>query len=226
MRIYQNFPEAINEIKRDLAEMGILVHPQTMQDKYVADNPDYATKELQNYIYTVINPMASVETLQVSRPWVDQEFAERIALEPVNPGTAYKSRDEVWQEFIHEGKFSYTYSERLYHQLNAIIKELKRHPNSRQLYLGIWEATKDVPYIGGSGRVPCSLGYLFQLRDNRLNITYFMRSCDMITHMSNDIYLACKLMKYVADSAGVNPGNFTHFIGSLHAYAKDMEGVF
>ena len=38
MRIYEDFNTALDEIKRDLAEMGITIHPQTMQDKYVADD--------------------------------------------------------------------------------------------------------------------------------------------------------------------------------------------
>ena len=49
-RIYNKFDEALSEIGRDLAEMGISVHPKTWQDKDVSDNPDFETKELQNYI--------------------------------------------------------------------------------------------------------------------------------------------------------------------------------
>ena len=43
MRIYINADEMIEETKRDLAEMGIVVRPATMQDKYVKGNPDYET---------------------------------------------------------------------------------------------------------------------------------------------------------------------------------------
>ena len=42
MRIYMNWNEAYEEIKRDLAEMGINVYPKTMQDKYVEGNEDTA----------------------------------------------------------------------------------------------------------------------------------------------------------------------------------------
>ena len=44
--------------------------------------------------------------------------------------------------------------------------------------------------------------------------------------MQNDIYLAVKLMKYVAQRTGYESGNYTHFMGSLHIYKKDVEGVF
>lgn len=226
MRIYKNFTDGLDEIKRDLAEMGIDVHPQTMQDKKVADNPDFATKELQNYIYTIIDPMNSIDQLNPTQPWADLEFLERIDPEFVNPGIAWAARKDIWSEFLHNGRFAYTYGERIGDGVDNIIKEIMVRPDSRQLYLGIWDPNIDSHRMGGEQRVPCSLGYLFQVREDKLNMTYFMRSCDYATHMQNDIYLANRLMDYVADHTGYETGNFTHFIGSLHIYNKDIEGVF
>lgn len=226
MRFFTNFNEALNEIKRDLAEMGLDVHPQTMQDKHIADNPDYATKELQNYSYTVLDAANHLNELSPTQPWADAEFEERVSGLNLNPGEAWKKRPEVWEEFLHNGKFSYTYPQRMYYQLGHIINELRTHPDSRQLWMSIWNPFLDVFKLGGHDRVPCSLGYLFQLRRGKLNMTYFMRSCDYATHMHNDIYLAVMLMRYVAQATGNEPGDFTHFIGSLHVYAKDVKGVF
>lgn len=221
-----NFKEAINEIRRDLAEMGTEVHPQTMQDKFIGNDSDYQTKELQDYIYKVFDPLESLGDLQPSQPWADNELVERLSGIPVNPGEAYKLRPDVWEEFLHEGKFAYTYAERLAPQLGIFIEELKKHPDSRQLYISIWDKGIDPSNLGGASRVPCSLGYLLQYRGAQLHITYFMRSCDFVTHYHNDVYLAVKLMEYIAQQAGVEPGNFTHYIGSLHVYAKDVQGVF
>jgi thymidylate synthase len=225
MRIYKDFKEALNEIKRDLAEMGILVHPHTYQDKWVADNPDFDTLELQNYIYVVLNPRP--EDLEPTQPWADKEFDERISGIPHNPGKAWAERAEVWKEFLEaDGKFSYTYSERMWYQLNKLIREAKDNPDSRQLYLSIWNPKLDIFNIGGWRRVPCSLGYLFQIREEQVNMTYLMRSCDFVTHMVNDIYLATKLLHYFASQVGKPVGRFTHYIGSLHIFQKDVKGVF
>lgn len=227
MRIYKTFGEAVNEIKRDLAEMGITVHPQTMQDKDVSQDKNYETMELQNYIYTVTNPWSTIgELTNVSQPWATVEFNDRTQDLPINPGAAYKHRQEVWDEFLHDGKFSYTYPERMYRKLERIIQELQCHPESRQLFLSIWNPDIDTGRMGSSERIPCSLGYLFQLRRGQLDMTYFMRSCDFATHFQNDIWLATRLMVYVAHQIGVKPGNFTHYMGSLHIYKKDVEGVF
>jgi len=229
MRIYVNAEEAIEEIKRDLAEMGIRVKPATMQDKYVLGNPDYETLELQNYGYTILDAR-SKDIPGVNQPWADIEFVERVTNPEQfhNPGEAYKLREEVWKEFLHEGKFAYTYNERLHFndQLQKIIDRMKVDPDSRQLWISLWNPTMDPDRLGGVSRVPCSLGYNFQVRNNRLNMHYVMRSCDFATHFRNDVYLAIKLLEYVAQQVNYEVGDFTHTIFSLHVYQKDVKGVF
>lgn len=244
MRIYRNFSEALNEIKRDLAEMGIKVHPQTMQNKQVADDPDYETLELQNYTYTVLD--TDVSYLNPTQPWADAEFEERISGQRINPGEAWKQRRDVWDEFLvpfhAEGMnepamaFEYSYAERFnpaaaygwgeyWNQIEMIIEELKKHPDSRQLFLSVWDPGIDIKNLG-IHRVPCSLGYLFQNRGGELHVTYLMRSCDFATHFQNDLYLATRLRNHIAEKAGVKPGRFTQWIGSFHIYQKDVKGVF
>lgn len=231
MRIYQNFKEALNEIKRDIAEMGVKVHPQTMQNKQVADNPDYETLELQNYVYCVTGP--KVEDLNPTQPWADAEFGERLDSNLINPGEAWKLRSEVWEQFlispVHPAwrSFDYTYSERYNdsNQVGYIVEELKKHPDSRQLFLSVWDPCEDIEVLGKC-RVPCTLGYLFQRRENKLHVTYLMRSADFITHFENDLYLTLRLTQHIADAVGIPVGRFTHFIGSLHVYQKDVKGVF
>ena len=85
MRIYQNFREVRSEVKRDLAEMGINVHTQTYQDKFIGDDPMMATKELQNYMYCVVDTSHPADMLP-TQPWADAEFQERISGQHMNPG--------------------------------------------------------------------------------------------------------------------------------------------
>lgn len=231
MRIYSNWGECYEEIKRDLAEMGTIVKSRTMQDKVVVGNTDYITKELQNYCYTLLD-VKSENISGVIQPWALAEFKERITdtfgKDPINPGEAYKLREDVWDEFVHNGKFAYTYNERLMleDQLEHIIDCLNDDENTRQAWLSIWSPERDAINLGGKCRVPCSLGYGFQFRNGKLNMHYVMRSCDFGTHFVNDVYLAIKLLEYVAKRLEVEVGNFTHTIFSLHVYNKDVENVF
>lgn len=243
MRIYTNAQEMVEEVKRDLAEMGIVVRPATMQDKYVKGNPDYETKELQNYSYCLLNAK-SQDIPGVTQPWADAEFEERVtdpwerdwegkrilfqAPEFINPGEAWKLREEVWSEYMHDGKLAYTYNELLWNndQLTKIMNRLKEDPDSRQLWISLWNPDKDPDFLGGVSRVPCSLGYGLQVRDGKLNLHYVMRSCDFVTHFRNDVYLAIKFLEWVAEKTGYPVGDFTHTMFSCHVYNKDVEGVF
>lgn len=228
MRVYINWNECYDETKRDLAEMGIDVFPKSMQDKVIEGNSDYATKELQNYSYCLLDAKSKSIT-GVTQPWADAEFEERInPAGNVNPGNAWRLREHVWREYMHDGKMAYSYNERFFRngQLEKIIDRLKKDHDSRQLWLSVWDPNEDVDKLGGISRVPCSLGYNFQFRDGKLNIHYVMRSCDFRTHFVNDVYLAIKLLEYVAERAGLEVGSFTHTMFSLHVYRKDIEGVF
>jgi thymidylate synthase len=229
VRNYIDFAEAQNEIKRDLAELGVRVHPETMQDKDIADDPDFDTMELYNYIYVVTKPR--VEDLEgVHEEWVQQEWYDRLN-GGLNPGRAWQLRKDVWEEFLEEhekgtvGQFSYSYSLRMGGKhIDLLLEELVKHPTSRQLYLPVWGAIDETRR--GRRRVPCSLGYHIMNRGGYLHLTYMMRSCDFLTHYPNDVALATLLLKYLSTQSEIPVGTFTHFIGSFHVYQKDVEDVF
>jgi len=227
MRIYLNFKEALSEMKRDLVEMGVRTHPRTYQDRVVKDNPNFDTLEINNYIYTVTHP--SFKDLRPTQPWAEEEFRERISGNSLNPGEAWKKREKLWSQFLGvDGKFSYTYSERLSlcSQIGRVIDHIKKDPDSRQLYISIWKTEVDIARIGGWARVPCTLGYYFKMIQGRLDMTYLQRSADFVTHLENDIFLSFYLQSYIASVAEVLVGNYCHWIGSLHIFKKDGEGVF
>lgn len=242
MRIFMDFKETREEIKRDLAEMGIKVVPKSFQNK--TSEEGFETKELRNYDYTILNPNPTeILGYSADQEWCMLEANERFCGRRMNPGEAWKLREEYWSQFADEkGRQDYTYPERFnpfvlgkegrtIDQIDKVVQELAENPDSRQCYISIWEP-QDVQYLGGKKRVPCSLGYLIQIREEQLHITYFQRSCDFYEHYVNDVYLAVALAQEIA--MGVNivagtdykVGSFTHFVGSMHIYAKDIKEVF
>lgn len=228
MRIYRDCYELMSEIAREVIEMGVRVHPKSMQNKIVDGNPNFETLEILNYSYC-LKSRDRVEALFISDPrsknWVIGEFNERINSHSGNPGEAWRIRPELWGPLQNaNGEFDYTYSERLNfnHNLSRIIAEILVNPESRQLLLPIFRPT-DVEYMGGKARIPCSVYYQFFVRDGRVDIVYSQRSADVYTHFGNDVWLAWELMSYVARSTGENPGYLYHNIGSLHVYNKDIE---
>lgn len=233
MRIFSNCTEAISEIQRDLYEMGVEVESGSMQNKIVKGNKDYVTKELQGYSFTILDD-EDMDSIANNLEWCKAEFKERIHLWdnlnhdwPLNPGNAYKLREEVWNEFLVDGKFCYTYNERMRWQIRAVLDELKKNPNSRQSIIEVHDRSIDQERMGGKSRIPCSMYYQLMIRNGKLDIIYNMRSTDFFTHFKHDIWLAITLRNWFAEQLNIETGKFIMFASSLHAYRKDFpEGVF
>jgi len=235
MRIYKNCQEAISEITRDLAEMGTEVKIKTMQDKIVEENDDFVTKEIQAYSFCILDT-SDKDNICHNLEWCQEEFNERISKDRINPGLAWKLREEVWKPFLHfsmnpftkvfEERFAYTYSERLNNQIAEVIKILQNDHGSRQAVIPIYSKDIDNRERGGKARIPCSMFYQLQIRDGKVDIIYTMRSCDLFTHARNDIWMACELRDFIAKALKLPSGKMFMFISSLHGYKKDMRGVF
>ena len=131
MRIYIDCKEAVKEIEREIYEMGIEVRGDSVQDKDVKGNADYFTKELSPYSFMILDTADRVSFIEYLfkddkdkqtqlKNWCNAEIQERLNRKSTNPGEAYKIRDDVWDEFIHDGKFAYTYSERISPQIDRI----------------------------------------------------------------------------------------------------------
>lgn len=117
-----------------------------------------------------------------------------------------------------------------YGDLDNVISLLAGEPLTRQAYLPIWfpEDTGDTH----SGRKPCTLGYHFIMRNNRLDIVYYIRSCDMFRHLRDDIYLTVRLLFHVLKQCReinpqawdkVLPGDYLMHITSLHMFVSDYQ---
>ena len=120
-----------------------------------------------------------------------------------------------------------------YGDLNDVVDLLTTQPLTRQAYLPIF-FPEDTGAVHG-GRIPCSLGYHFLCRENKLHITYQLRSCDLYRHLRDDIYLTVRLLLWVLQRlrksrtqtfwSTVIPGDFCMLIGSLHIFVNDLRAL-
>lgn len=249
MRIYDNCYELMSETGRNLYEMGNIVKPKHYQNKDIENNEDFITKELICEQYCLMS-MPDPKWLFIfmeeeAIEWAEAEFQERISGKCINPGEAWKIRRKVWEEFLVDGRFDYTYPERINQRviykentdltkLQAIIQLLKDDPDTRKAILNIYGGyfgdypimIDDSDRLDGHARIPCSMYYDFLIRDNakgekQLNITYHQRSSDFITFFGSDVWFAWNLMEYVAYEIDIKPGYLYHSIDSLHCYKKD-----
>lgn len=230
MRIYSNSFELMSELGRELNSYGQTVKPKTYQNKVIEGKEEFETKELicQQYCLTSLGDPVWLFVFSHSKGWADAEFKERInTSEVINPGKAWELRKDLWEQFLVDGKFDYTYNERMA-ILPYTIQLLRSDSDTRKAVLPIFNGNgeDDTLYYHGNKRIPCSMYYDFLIRQNGkgekvLHICYHQRSSDFAQHFGNDIYLAWRLMEYVAQEVGVKPGYLYHTIDSLHIYKKD-----
>ena len=221
MRMYLSCNEAVVDIARELKKCSSEVHTQTYQNKVIELDPRFATKELQAFEFCIINTDDKDQMPNVTVEWAKKEFQERTSLRKINPGQAYKLRREVWDEFLVKGKFDYTYNERIAYQLQYVVTELEKHPETRQAIIEI-HYPNDARAMGRK-RIPCSMFYQFMKRDGALDIIYVMRSSDFSTHFQNDVWLADEMRRHIAKLVGLPIGKFIMFVSSLHIYKKNWE---
>lgn len=249
-----------------LLDMGDRVEVPTWQSLDVRDKPQGTTIELENTTLHGWKIPGTVGELQEAAkpnlPWAEEQFLERVA-GPANPGETYKNWP--WyhrlEEHKEQGRFSHTYMDRYwpnqvdggrgighlascgdisifrpgtFGDLNDVVNLLAREPTTRQAYLPVFFPF-DTGAVHGE-RIPCSLGYLFLMRGNKLNITYYIRSCDFYRHFRDDVYMTARLCQWVLEQCKdghglgavaqgwdkVEIGRLTMHIGSLHVFEGDL----
>lgn len=117
-----------------------------------------------------------------------------------------------------------------YGDLLDVVKQLRKSPNTRQAYLPIW-FPEDTGAVHGK-RVPCTLGYHFIIRDGVLDISYFMRSTDLLRHFQDDIYMAVRLAQWVVDCLRedspwrpLRVGQVVFHTANMHIFEPDVEMI-
>jgi len=115
-----------------------------------------------------------------------------------------------------------------YGDLDDVVTELYKDPTTRQAILPVF-FPEDTGYRPGR-RKPCSLMYHFILQPNEmsLDIVYYLRSCDLVHHMRDDIYLTVRLLLWMLEQLreadkfwdDVRPGEFVMHISNLHCFVN------
>jgi hypothetical protein len=238
-----------------LLDQGRSVLSKRWQGQSVEAKPEMVPLELQNVTLEVKIPETDGqlrEWLKPSLPWAEEHFQERICGEPLNPPPShvrwpYARKDN--DEHTEEGRFSHTYPERFwpkhaghtqcteycgdtfgiryhYGDLQDVVNMMVEDPMTRQAYLPVF-FPEDTGATEGQ-RIPCTLGYLFQIREDRMHITYHIRSCDFLRHFTDDVYMGMRLAQWMREAVqeqgqeGMSMGNLTMCIGSLHVFAGDL----
>lgn len=162
-----------------------------------------------------------------SPEFAEADFQDRFY--SINPGTAIDlDPTGVLKNHLNdEGRLAYTYGERLFYQWSHLIEYLKKEPYGRQGLMTVWDPYLDIFQLDNK-RVPCSIGYQFFIRDfggkKKLQMIYYIRSCDILGCFPNDIYTASRTIEYIAEAVGAEPSLIVFMVGSLHYFEEKKGG--
>lgn len=204
--------------------------------------PQEETVELEDVSFEIPIPGFEVELLQQAvqpnLPWAEDHFQERVSGIPYNPPPSHE-----WWPFAQKNndqhraneKFSHTYPERFWPKeilqkwgvryqigdLADLVAILKDRVGSRQAYLPVW-FPEDLYAAREGERVPCTLGYHFLIRNGKLKIVYYIRSCDFYRHFRDDVYMAARLAQWVAEQVPTTtPTKLVMHMSSLHIFSVE-----
>jgi Thymidylate synthase len=238
------FSQVIEELTWTLATAAEVRVGEWQGMRYV---PQGDTIETEDFSFTTdvpVDPELWAKWVKPNLPWAEEHFQERISGIPYNPPPShvnwpFATRNN--EEFTDSDKFSHTYPERIwpkftvpglgpmagiryqYGDLGDVIDMLISRPGTRQAYLPIWFPEDTGPEEGR--RVPCTLGYHFMIRQGKMKIVYYIRSCDFYRHFRDDVYMAGRLLQHVAEKVGVEPDRLVMHISSMHIFTTERKKI-
>lgn len=147
----------------------------------------------------------------------DHTYPERFWPKRANPGEMMMFRSGRAAEVNTGIRFAYG-------DLDDVVRLLQNTPHTRQAYLPVF-FPEDTGSADGQ-RVPCTLGYHFIRNGMGLDCNYFIRSCDVYRHFTNDAYMGARLTQWIVQQLYyrgglVWPGSLNMHVSNLHLFKGD-----
>jgi len=106
-------------------------------------------------------------------------------------------------------------------QIQQIVDELKRNPDSRRLIVSAWNVA-DIPRMA---LAPCHTLFQFYVADGKLSCQLYQRSADLFIGVPFNIASYALLTMMLAQVSGLAVGDFVHTFGDAHIYTNHFDQV-
>ncbi|MCB9298581.1 MAG: thymidylate synthase [Lewinellaceae bacterium] len=106
-------------------------------------------------------------------------------------------------------------------QMAQVVEAIKRNPDSRRHIVSAWNP-RDIPVMAKSGLPPCHTLFQFYVAEGRLSCQLYQRSADVFLGVPFNIASYALLTMMVAQSCGLQPGDFIHTFGDVHLYLNHL----
>ncbi|MCT6822405.1 MAG: thymidylate synthase [Apilactobacillus sp.] len=106
-------------------------------------------------------------------------------------------------------------------QIQNVIDEIKRNPDSRRLIVSAWNP-EDIPFVA---LPPCHTMFQFYVTDGKLSCQLYQRSGDIFLGVPFNIASYALLTSLIAKECGLEPGEFIHTLGDAHIYSNHVNQI-
>jgi thymidylate synthase len=117
-------------------------------------------------------------------------------------------------------------------QIQQIVEQLKKNPNSRRMIVSAWNVA-DLPdesispqqnvALGKMALAPCHAFFQFYVADGKLSCQLYQRSCDTFLGLPFNIASYALLTHMVAQQSELALGDFVWTGGDVHLYLNHLE---
>ena len=192
----------------------------------INEGEDFAnTKAKFNVSFTIQDP--SDKVIKTPQRKFNQDYAEYEWHWYQNGNRDAKEiaeRAKIWNQMMIPGttevNSNYGYFWNYNNQLVKVIDELKRNKETRRAIVVHYILHEIDRYKYDT---PCNDVLNFYIKDDKLHLTVFARSIDLVFGFCNDQYTFAKLMEHVSRKTGYPIGEMHWFITNLHVYPRHYE---
>ncbi|KZR60179.1 thymidylate synthase [Pseudobacillus badius] len=109
----------------------------------------------------------------------------------------------------------------VYDQIQYIIDEIKRNPDSRRLLCNAWSASE----LKNQQLPPCHYAFQFYVAEGKLSCMFNMRSNDVFLGLPFNIASYALLTHLIAHECGLEVGELIYTGADVHIYSNHIEQV-
>lgn len=141
-------------------------------------------------------------------PYGHDEETKRRMKDEDDLGVIYGSQ---WRNFNNQG----------YDQLRIIVDTLKKNPSDRRMVCSAFNPL----VLDQQSLPPCHLGFIVNVIDGKINLSFQMRSVDVPLGMPFNIASYSLLLHLLCKETGLKEGIMTGFFNSVHIYSNQFDGI-
>ncbi|MBR3257205.1 thymidylate synthase [Candidatus Saccharibacteria bacterium] len=155
--------------------------------------------------------------------WDEWEISESGEYMGKNINKLYKDLHPSLPEenFAHTIGTAYGWIVKKYSLIENLLETLKSNPGNRRMVLSLWQNE----WLPTAALPSCVWNSQWNMTNGRLNLLVTSRSSDVPLGLPFNIVQYAVLCCLIAQSVGVEPGQFTFITNDAHIYENQLDGI-